>query len=371
MSMIPLARGGYTDQEIKDVLHGKRGARQIQFRYDLLDKNDVKKKELTNVLGGGVSFAALNEIKRTARFSLVDDGSIDFLSDRIQPFIELKMSGGWISFPLGVFLLSSPVRKDDIGGVIRDVEAYDGLVILRDDKFDSVYTITAGTNYKTAITTILTGAGITKTIIEDTTKTLPRDVTFEIGTDKLQAVNNLIGQINFTPMRVDVNGYFITGTYVSPTLRAAEYTYIDDQLSVIYNGITEDMDLFGVANKWVVVRTNAELGPIKSIYTNSNPNSVTSTVSRGRTIADYREVQDIADQTALDAYVQRIAFEASQVYGRLEFETAIMPMHDYYDILNIVYGPLGINANYTEMEWSIPLDIGGKMKHSCRKVVSI
>jgi hypothetical protein len=369
--LIPLARDGYTDQQIKDALHGKHGSRKIRFRFDLLDSNEVKKKELSNVLGGEVSFAALNDIKRTARFSLVDDGSINFLSDRIQPFVELRMSGGWISFPLGVFLLSSPARTDEPGGVMRDVEAYDGLVILRDDKLDDVLTIAAGTNYKTAIADVLTGAGITKTIIEDTTKTLPRDVAFEVGTDKLKVANALASQINFTPLRVDVNGYFITNTYVAPSERAAEYTYQDNQLSVIYNGMTEEMDLFGVANKWIVVRTNAEQAPLKSTYTNDNAGSMTSTVNRGRVIADYREVQDIADQTALDAYTERIAFEASQIYGRVEFETAIMPMHDYYDILNVIYGPLGINGNYTELSWSIPFDIGGKMKHSVRKVVTI
>jgi hypothetical protein len=369
--LIPLARDGYTEQQIKDALHGKHGSRKIRFRYDLLDSNEVKKKELSNVLGGEVNFAALNDIKRTARFSLMDDGSINFLSDRIQPFVELRMSGGWVSFPLGVFLLSSPARKDSPGGVMREVEAYDGLVILRDDKLDDVYTVAAGTNYKTAMSAVLSGAGITKIIIEDTTKTLPRDVAFPVGTDKLSIVNELAGQINFTPIRVDVNGYFITNTYVAPSERAAEYTYQDDQLSVIYNGMTEDMDLFGIANKWIVVRTNAEQAPLKSTYTNDNGGSMTSTVNRGRVIADYREVQDIADQTALDAYTQRIAFEASQVYGRVEFETAIMPMHDYYDILNVIYSPLGINGNYTELNWSIPLEKGGKMKHSVRKVVTI
>lgn len=370
--MIPLARDGFTEQEIKDVLHSKRGSRKIRFRYDLLDKNDKKKLELTNVLGGEVTFAAFNDIKRTAKFNIKENGSIDWLSDRIQPFFELLMPGGkWISFPLGIFLLSSPTKKDDIGGIYRDVEAYDGLAVLIDDKLDNLYTVTAGTNYKTAVIDLLSSAGITKYIIEDTTKTLPIDVEFEIGQTKLSAINALLSHINFTPLRVDVNGYYVSNLYINPGLRSAEYTYKDDYLSVTVRGMEEDFDLFNVPNKWVVVRTNSEELPLKSVYVNSNEESLTSTINRGRTIVDYREIDNTADQAALDSYTERIAFEASQIYGKLKFNTALMPMHDYFDILQIEYSSLGINGKYSETEWTLPLVVGGQMNHSVRRVVTI
>ena len=44
------------------------------------------------------------------------------------------------------------------GEIYRAVEAYDGLQVLTDDKFTSRYTVASGTNYVTAIKTILTGA---------------------------------------------------------------------------------------------------------------------------------------------------------------------------------------------------------------------
>lgn len=371
--MLKLSRDGFTDQQIKDALHGKRGTRQIRFRYDLLDKNERKLRELTNVIDGEVNFGAMNEIKRTAKFNLKDDGTINFLSDRIQPFFELLMPGGkWISIPLGVFLLSSPTKADTVAGVFREVEAYDGTVILRDDKFDDIYTITKGTNYKTAAISLLQGAGINKYIIEDTAKTLPIDIQFEIGSSKLSAINELFDQVNFTPIRVDVNGYFVSGQYLPPSAKPVEYTYKDDELSVTYRGMQEEMDLFEINNKWVVVRTNAEELPLKSVYVNDNPESPTSTVNRGFTRVDYREVENIADQAALDAYTKRIANEASQVYGKLSFTTAIMPMHDYFDVLKIEYTDLSINAKYSETAWKFPFkETGGQMTHEVRRVVNI
>ena len=87
--MQALARNGYTAEEVKAVLHGP--VQQWSFRYDLLTNQNKLKKRLTNVLAASVANNALAEIKRTARFSLVDDGSIDFLNDRIKPWVRLNM----------------------------------------------------------------------------------------------------------------------------------------------------------------------------------------------------------------------------------------------------------------------------------------
>lgn len=369
--MQSLARNGYSEKEVKDVLHSRRGPRKLRFRYDLLNKNNQYIRTLNNVISGEVSMNSLAEIKRTARFSLKDDGQIDFLNDRIQPFVEVKMKSDFISFPLGIFLLSSPTRKDQTNGVFRGVEAYGGLLILRDDKFEQRYIVPAGAKYYDEVIKILQSAGITKYNIENIDTVLKRDIEFEPGKEKLFAINELLRQINYTPIYDNENGIFTSSYYRSPTVRAADYTYKDDELSVTFQGLEEELDLFDVPNKWVVVCSNAEQEPLVSSYTNDNPESPISTVNRGRTIVDYREVTDIADQASLDSYVRRIAFEASQVYGKIIFETALMPMHDYADVLEIDYSPLGIKGKYAETSWTMPLAVGARMKHEVRKVVQI
>ena len=98
---------------------------------------------------------------------------------------------------------------------------------------------------------------------------------------------------------------------------------------------------------------------------------ITSTVSRGRTIVDYREIDNIADQEALDAYVQRIAFNASQVYGYVNFETALMPMHSYSDVLTLEYSKLNLSGKYSETNWTLPLEAGAMMMHEVRRIVNL
>ena len=84
-----LARDGYTEDEVKEALHA--AVRQVSFEYHLLDTENLFQRQLTNVKAASVAVGAFDQIKRTARFTIADDGSIDFLVDRIKPFVCLRM----------------------------------------------------------------------------------------------------------------------------------------------------------------------------------------------------------------------------------------------------------------------------------------
>jgi hypothetical protein len=367
-----IGQGKYARQEIIEQLHFKHGTNLVRFRYDLLSRDEKKIGTLDTVRYGTVSMAALAQIKRTARFALQDTGDIDWLNDRIQPFCMLRMpDGGWAEWSQGIFLLSTPKRREENRKVYRDVEAYDGLQVLLDDKFGARYTVPAGANYATAIIGIMVDAGITKINLQGTDKTLATAREFEPGTSRLEAINKLLTEINYTALWVDEWGYYTASTYRSPQDRAVEYTYKDDALSVLYSGAEEEMDLFSIPNKWVVVASNPEQEPLVSTYVNDNPDSKTSTVGRGRVITDYRTIENTADQASLDAYVQRIAFEASQVYTHITLMTAVMPFHSYSDVLQLEYGPLGISGKYSETGWTMPLEAGAEMTHQVRRAVNI
>jgi hypothetical protein len=371
---LDIARQGYTDQQILDILFAKKGSRKVKFRYDLLDKNNQKITELKSVISGEVSFNSLAEIKRTAKFVLKEDEKIDWLNDRIQPFVLFKMpDGNWAEFSMGIFMLSSPKRVYENNTITRRIDAYDLSLILKQDKFTDRYSIGRGAKYYDAIIKILASAGIniSDINIQQTNKVLDRDLEFEIGTEKKTAINQLLNEINYTSLFVDENGIFTSYQYVSPSDRESEITYQDDQYSVLYPNIEEELDLFDVANVFSVVVTNPDTVPLTYTYENDNPNSITSTVNRNRKIVDYREIDNISDLNTLENYVKRIAFEASQIYTHLIFNTAIMPIHGYSNILNLKDTKMDINDKYSETSWRMYLETGGKMEHTVRKVVSV
>lgn len=372
--MLNLAIGGYSISDVINQLHAKGGSREIKFRYDLLNKYELKKGELSGTpVGNAINFNSLAEIKRTANFTFKENEleNIDWLNDRVKPVFLLKMpDGSYIEWPLGVFLLSSPTRKDNFG-IWREIEAYDASLILREDKFINRYRIPAGTDYVGAAIAIINSAGISKVNITANPAIIGIDKEFEIGITKLEAVNQLLTEINYTSVWVDTQGYFISKPYVLPSAKETEYSYKTDDLSIMLPGAINEMDLFNVPNRWVVTASNPEKIPLVSKYVNDSVESKTSTVNRGRTIVDFRQVDDILDQSTLDAYTKRIAYNASQVYEKFQFETALMPHHSYMDTLYLEYKNLGIATKFTETEWSMDLQAGGKMQHGARRIINI
>lgn len=373
--MLNLAINNYDKSEVVNQLHGKSGVREIKFRYDLLNKNEIKIGELLSTpSGNSISFDSLAEIKRVANFNFKEAElqDVDWLNDRVQPVYLLKMlNGNYIEWPLGTFLLSSPTRKENNRSIWRDVEAYDASLILKEDKFDNRYRILAGTKYITAITTILNGSGINKINITDNSGVIAVDKEFEIGQSKLEVVNKLLTELNYTSIWVDENSYFTSKPYILPSVRETDYEYKNDDLSIIQNGAIQEMDLFNVPNKWIVTASNPEKLPLVSVYVNDSLISKISTVNRGRTITDYSQIDDILDQTTLDTYTKRIAYNASQIYEKFIFNTAIMPHHSFMDTLFIEYSDLNISSKFTEITWNMELVSGGTMEHSTRRVIKI
>lgn len=332
---------------------------------------------------------------------------VDWSNKRIQPFIEFKMPdefkqkhwtetehyftmpnqsvpedvlkheyeqarNGWLSYPLGVFLVSTPTKKEDGMSIVRDIEAYDKLLILKEDKTDKRIFFSAGRTYYDCMVKILGTAGIKQYNIENNGKKLPTGKEYDPGTEKLAILNELASDLNFTPFSVDEYGFFRSEQYRSPQEASEDYVYEDDGESVIIPGVEETLDTFNLPNVFIVTAVNPDTEEVlRATFTNDSPSHPLSTVNLGRRIVRVEEKNDIADQAALDSYVERIAFETSQIYGKISFSTALMPFHGYSDVLRLRNRTIGIEGKYAETDWSMSLKAGGTMNHEVRKVVSL
>lgn len=363
--MYNLAKLGYTNDEILRMLKQNR---TITYRYELLDKED--RTIGTVSASGSIDFNSEAAIKRAASISIKEVGDINFLTDRIKPFMCLHTPNGIAEFPLGVFLLSSPSRRSITGAIGRDIDCYDKTQILADDKFTSRYYIAAGTNYISAVNGILQDAGIQNAQLAVTTLETAVDMEFEVGTDRLTAINKLLKAINYTDLYVDATGIFRASTYVDPQIRKIEMSYSTDKASITLPGAEEELDMFNAPNKIVRYLENAERDILISVAENNDPTSKLSIPSRGRVIVDVEAVSDIADQSTLDAYVQRVAAE-KKIYQYINFETAAMPMHEYLDCYYIDNKDLGVSGKYIETAWRLQMSNGGTMSHTARRAVSV
>jgi hypothetical protein len=363
----------HTDTEILSVLRGRQGVRRFSFRYDLVDSANVLIQPLTTVKAGKIEQNWLADIKRRADFTIRDTGEIDYLSNRIQPWVRIAVppfgAEDWAEWPQGVFLLATPTRGDNAVGVVtRDVKGYDSLLIYVDDAVVDRYSVAAGAQYIATVSTLL--GSIPKNITPSTV-TLPTAKEWEPGTPKLTIINELLGAVNYESLSFDETGRAIVVPYVSPQDRPSEYIYADDHDGLVVPGVDQELDLFSIPNRWTLVVSDPDRAVLTATYTNTDPSSPTSTIRRQRTIVDFRTEQDAANQAALDAKVARLAFEASQVYEAIDFKTGMFPIHSGNDVYRIEYDPLAINAKYSEHTWSMDLKNGAKMEHRARRVVQV
>ena len=374
MSMLALNIGGYTTAQVLAALRGTLGKRQIDFRFELLDKNGTIKKTLTNVTGGGIKHDAEAEIKRSGQLTIREDGSIIYLSDRIKVWFRLRMPDGvWIEWPKGVFLLTTPVQGIDSSSVItRAIDVYDSTIVLKDDKVASRYYVAAGAKYTDAIVELLTGtAGIWSWNVTTSLAVLPVAKEWDPGTEKYVIISDLMKAINYNSIWFDGSGVAQVTPYVDPNDRTADFDYSTDGNSVTLPDAKQTLDLFGQPNSWVFYVSNPDRAALRVTRTNTSALSPTSTVSRGRTITAMVPIDDAVDAFVLGQIADQKLVEASMVYEEISFNSALMPHHTNLDIYTFAYTGLLTSGKYAEYSWEMPLAPGAVMTHVARKAVDL
>lgn len=362
----------YTQAEISTALLAS--GRTWEFRYERLTSGGLIVGPV-DVTDAKVTYAALADIKRGFSASLAPGSNFDFQSDRLRAWVRLLMpDDGWQEWPVGTFLLttSDTARSVAAPRQVVPVTGYDLLQVLLEDCVTDRYVVAAATNYVTAVTTALTGAGFASNTIAATTKTLPAPMEWEPGTAKLKIVNDLLAAINYTTLSMDALGQPTAAPYVLPENAPVLWPYTLDTASLVRPGTISRLDLFNVPNVVVGIVSQPDRAPLRSVATNSDPASPLSTVRRGRSIVrvlDAQTVQDAADQATLDALVARYLAETAMQYESIDFATGIMPQHDDADVVTFDYGA-GANR-YRETAWEMELKVGGVMKHTARRTVIV
>ena len=366
----------YSEAAIEAALRMSVSSRKISFRYDLLNLNDIKIGELDGITRANISYGEFRPIKRSATFGLSEyqQRNINFLSDRIQPWLILHIpQGGIAEWPLGIFLLESPVRNAADGITTRDIGAYDKTIIVEQDKFTRRFFFEKGTNYVTAVTRILNEAGITKINIAETEHVLISSREYPIGTKSHLACNELLREINFNTLWADELGVTRSEPYVTPSRRDVTHIYDTGKDSIVEPYLSESLDIATRANVFTRVAINIESEKeLVSTFVNDDITSPISVPNRGRRIVDFAQIDEIPSQEALDEFVRRLAVEATSAFTHLTFKTALMPTHGGMEILMCNFPELfDTPLKFHETSWEMPLVHDGAMRHEARRVVKI
>ena len=339
--------------------------RKISYQYELLDSSNTHKAWLYNVQSCYISYKWLSQLKVSAVFNIEDDEIIDYLNDRIKVYVTLN----GVQSAVGVFMLCTPsININSRGFKSRTIEAYSLLQILVNDKITTRLQLPVGTNI---INEVIRQIGDYQYDISSSDITLNTIKDYEIGTSKLEIINDLLSVINYTSLNVSVDGKFTTHAYTLPEDRAIELT-LNEGNDTIIREMTEDLDLFNAPNVFVRYTNSLEIDPpLSYTYINDSTSSIISTVNRnGMQIVDCQEVE-AANLETLISITKKDAAEASSKYSHLTFSTIYNPLllGNYMPCVYIDCN--GIKSKYLVTTLDYNLRAGEQIKCEARKGVNV
>lgn len=354
------------------------------FEYERLTLQAGKYKHfeyITNkVQDGSIKIDFTRDIIGSATFLMKEYNDINYLSDLIRPWYIVNYLGVEYKFPLGTFMLISP-SKDSNGMLIeRNIQGYDLLYALEQDKTTESTYYAAGTNVTDTIKAILDDVGTwVNYIIPDSDEELIEDMTYEIGRSKLFVINSLLNTINYYPLWCSGDGIYKSIPWSDK--KFASWTFQDDNGSLYESGIKVNVDYSQIYNKVIVIaqQLTADTDPLVKIWTfedeglSDHPLSYTSL---GRYIVkrfDSEAVsQDYVDLRARRELLKMLEIEESILYNHAfisgRFNDGLPYQGDCYVFINEL---LELNATYKIDVISWNLKTGNLVNSLIRRVTSV
>lgn len=315
-----------------------------------------------------ITASADAEIKTGLRGLFLPNDMADLFNDELRP---VQIIDG-VEHPCGVFHVSAYQDKITERGRMMQIEAYDTCFLLKSTTVEGTLHFAAGTNYLSPVEALLVGAGISQHIIEPTAATLATDrEDWKIGTDYLTIVNQLLSEINYDPIWFDAQGYAVIQPHSEPSAGNISHSYNGTDLkSVLSYNATASVDVYGKPNVFIAICQNPDLpAPLIATAENNSALSSLSILRRARRIAKTYTVDNIASQSALQDYVDRLRLDSMMSSETVAITTANMPGHGIGDTVAIVHPE--ISGLFRETGWKLTLAAGKLMSHTLQRRVFI
>lgn len=331
------------------------------------------------VLRGGAVFTELHavspptlrmdnksELKVALSGDFIEDKSIDWLNDEVQPVLIINGEEA----PLGVFLPATVKHMEDETTRSVHVDLYDRTWLVRDSVTETRVFFAAGTSYLNAIKQLLVQANITLVQAEPISAVLAEArEDWDIGTSRLTIINQLLSEINYNPLWFNSSGLAILEPATVPTAENIDHTLNGSDIrSLIVPEVSSEMDIYNAPNVFVCTCSNPDkTADYRVTVENTNPQSPLSIPRRGRRIVRVEKVNNIYSLAGLTNYAKRLRNESMMAAEVIQIETALHPGFEVYDVTAINYKDIfGICA---ETGWIMELGTGGKMTHTLERVV--
>jgi len=354
-----------------------------QFESDLVTvirRVDIYEKDGTTlylsdvaVETGSVSVDMGRAERRNIDLTLNDDrieyGPGGFWYDKVIKAyrgILLNTGDAWLA-PLGVFLPDNITRPRFPGNIQVTGRDFSKKLIL--DKFGATTTFAQGLVIADVIRAIATNGGITSFNFQSPTDVLTSPVTFEIGSERMQACVDLSQAINHE-VYFDAYGAMVLRPFVDPLTAQVSYTFktgVTGNL-VDYGRTTTDTFMF---NDVVVYGSATENKLVNGRATNTNdlsPTSINRVGRRTKTIPN----QFVANDAAAISIAQSFLSVSGLEQYDLSIESLVIPWLEAGEAIlaQLPDASLTDPDRFLLSSFSVPLALGS-MSMSAKRVIIV
>jgi hypothetical protein len=378
----------------KDILYGDR---VTSYRWEVLKHStatglDTLVGTLDGVSDGQLTFTQNASVKGGGKIQVADlavaqpgmlrVADVALESVRLRPVCAIQ---GLPENPLGVFLVSAGVEQWDTTGRVWGLELLDRCTVPAQDAVDSSYAVAAGTLILNQVKTIL--ASSNEYLAVDTSNTLATqsNMVWEAGTSKLKIINDLLDVANYNALWVDGYGNFQTTPRVLPANRSINYELlgfpkelIDGELSIYRPDWTRDRDSYDVPNKVIAIQSAGgnDAPALVGTYTNTDPTSPYSTVTRGRTIPHVLDSVDCPAGTDpqtiafLQSRAQTTLIQMSATQATVKVTNLPIPVR-VSDVIRFANVPAGVDDRHVITRIQLDTTSLGLMQLTLQEVISL
>lgn len=315
---------------------------QQTFEYYVVDPGTWKDvRQLTSVKSCTISRDREADSLGSATIDMADSvGECYF-----RAYLVTIQNGIKEKHPLGTYLIQTPATNHDGRKRGFSMDAYTPLIELKENLPPLGYSLFKGYNimdYAYRLVRENVRAPVVPTKCEETLQT---NFVSNTSDTWLTFVNDLVASAKYR-LDLDELGRILFAVEQKTEALQPVWTFNDDNSSILYPEVTMDHDLYGIPN---VVEVLYSTGNTDSKYharvVNNDPNSLTSTVSRGREIVHRELDPNIGGNPTkghIQEYAERRLKELSSIEYKITFTHGYCPIR-LGDCVRLNYSRAGFN----------------------------
>ena len=297
---------------------------QQTFEYYVVDPESWKDiKLLDTVKSCSITRDAESETLGSASFDISESVGERY----IRVYLVTIQNGIKEKYPLGTFLVQTP--SSSFNGKTKDVvmDAYTPLLELKENQPPLGYTVLKNEDIM-SIAYRLTRDSARAPVVETESKTkLFYDFVADPNDTWLSFLTDLIANAKYN-FDLDEMGRILFSPRQDTASLQPVWTFDDGNSSILYPDMSMDHDLYGIPNVVEVIYSSGSNSYYAKVI-NDDPNSPTSTVSRGREIV-YRvtdpDVIGDPTQNQIQEYAERLLRELSSLEYTVTYTHGYCPV---------------------------------------------